>query len=143
VSYLLDTNAVSEWVKPRPDPGLAAWLAGVDEDRVFISVVTFAELRRGVERMPSGARRRRLDAWLTHALPDRFEGRILSIDSIVADAWGRLVADREAAGRPIGVMGAFIAAIANVYQLGLVTRNSADLETTVAEVLNPWTGAAT
>ena len=62
MTFLLDTNVVSEWVKPKPDLGVAAWLAETDEDRVFISVVTFAELRHGIERLPAGARRSRLDA---------------------------------------------------------------------------------
>jgi toxin FitB len=62
MKFLLDTNVVSEWTKPRPDGGVAAWLAEVDEDRVFISVITLAELRYGIEKMPSGSRRNRLDA---------------------------------------------------------------------------------
>lgn len=69
MTFLLDTNVVSEWVKPRPDPGVVAWLADVDEDRVLISVVTLAELRYGVECMSDGARRRRLDEWLQDELP--------------------------------------------------------------------------
>ena len=65
MSFLLDTNVVSEWVRPRPDAGVVAWLAEADEDRVFISVVTLAELRYGIERLTAGQRRRRLDEWLT------------------------------------------------------------------------------
>jgi predicted nucleic acid-binding protein len=61
LSFLLDTNVVSEWTRPLPDEGVVAWLAEVDEDRVFISVVTLAELRHGVARLPAGARRTRLD----------------------------------------------------------------------------------
>jgi toxin FitB len=88
VSFLLDTNVASEWVKPRPDPGVVAWLADVDEDRVFLSVVSRAEVRHGIERMPKGSRQARLDAWLRDELPQRFERRILLIDERVADAWG-------------------------------------------------------
>ena len=75
MSFLLDTNVVSEWTKSRPDAGVVAWLAELDEDRAFISVVTLAELRHGVERMPAGARRSRLDEWLATQLPLRFEAR--------------------------------------------------------------------
>jgi len=67
VSYLLDTNVVSEWTRPRPNAGVVEWLAKVDEDEVFLSVVTFAELRHGIERLAPGARRRRLDEWLRNA----------------------------------------------------------------------------
>jgi hypothetical protein len=140
VSFLLDTNVVSEWVKQKPNSGVVAWLAEVDEDRVFLSVVTLAELRHGIQRLADGNRRRRLDAWLRAELPLRFEGRLLPIDQPVADRWGELVARREAAGRPIGVMDAFIAATANVHQLELVTRNEADFKSTVANIVNPWTG---
>jgi len=61
VSFLLDTNVISKWVKPRPDPGVIAWLSSVDEDRVFLSVVTLAELRHGIERLSDSNRRKRLD----------------------------------------------------------------------------------
>ncbi len=141
MSFLLDTNIVSEWVKPRPDPGVVAWLADVDEDRVFISVVTLAELRHGVERMDDGARRRRIDAWLRHELPARFEGRVVFVDDAVADAWGRVVAHREELGRRIGPMDAFIAATAQVHELTVVTRNTSDFRLSVKAVVNPWSQA--
>jgi predicted nucleic acid-binding protein len=140
VSFLLDTNVVSEWVKPRPDPGVIRWLADVDEDRVFLSVVTLAELRYGIERLADGSRRRRLDGWLRDELPLRFEGRLLPVDAPIADRWGEVVARREAAGRPIGIIDAFIAATANVRALKLVTRNEVDFESAVDEIVNPWAG---
>lgn len=138
MSFLLDTNVVSEWVKPHPDPGVVAWLADVDEDRVFMSVVTLAELRHGIERMDDGGRRKRIDEWLHHELLRRFEGRVLSIDDTVADAWGRVVAHREALGRRIEPMDAFIAATAQVHELALVTRNTSDFQSSVEAIVNPW-----
>jgi predicted nucleic acid-binding protein len=138
VSFLLDTNVVSEWTKTRPNPGVIEWLSQVDEDEVFLSVVTFAELRHGIERLPAGARRRRLDVWLRSELPLRFEGRIALIDGAVADEWGRLVARQEARGRPIQAMDGLIAATAQVHALTLVTRNAKDFQVSVKSVLNPW-----
>jgi predicted nucleic acid-binding protein len=138
MSFLLDTNVVSEWVRPRPDAGVVVWLAEVDEDRVFVSVITLAELRYGIERMAAGKRRTRLDGWLRNELPPRFEGRILSIDSATADAWGKIVARSEASGRPMSVTDAFIAATVEVHGLTLVTRNASDFETTLKSVVNPW-----
>jgi predicted nucleic acid-binding protein len=91
--------------KARPEPGVVAWLADVDEDRVFISVVTLGELRHGIERLPPGRRRSRLDDWLRHELPLRFEARVLPIDAAVADAWGTIVL-HDRAGHPIGSMDA-------------------------------------
>jgi predicted nucleic acid-binding protein len=139
VSFLLDTNVVSEWVKPRPDAGLAAWLHGIDENDVFLSVVTFAEIRQGIERI-TGARRGRLEEWLANELPARFEGHILDIDRAVADACGRWLTHSRRIGRPIGPMDAFVAATAEVHELTLVTRNVSDFNATSVPLLNPWTG---
>lgn len=140
MTFLLDTNIVSEWVKPRPDPGVIEWLAEIDEDRVFLSVVSLAELRHGIERLAAGKRRKRLDSWLRDELVPRFEGRVLSIDESVADHWGEVVSRREAMGRPIGVMDAFIAATANVHLLKLITRNESDFRSAAKEIVNPWSG---
>ncbi|HJS92598.1 MAG TPA: type II toxin-antitoxin system VapC family toxin [Steroidobacteraceae bacterium] len=139
MSFLLDTNVVSEWTKPRPNPGVVEWLAEVNEDEVFLSVVTFAELRHGIERLAPSARRRRLEEWLSNDLPLRFEARIIAVDGAIADEWGRLLARREARGEPIHAMDALIAATAQVHGLTLVTRNEVDFQTSVKSVLNPWT----
>lgn len=137
MSFLLDTNVISEWVKPRPEPRGAVWLAEADEDRLFISVVSIGELRHGIERLPAGRRRGRLDEWLRDELTPRFEGRVLPIDTAVANAWGAVVAERERSGRPIGTIDAFIAATADVYSLTLVTRNAADFRPSIA-TFDPW-----
>ena len=139
MSFLLDTNVVSEWTKPRPNAGVVEWLTEVDEDEVFLSVVTFAELRHGIERLPTGARRRRLDDWLRSDLPLRFDARIVGVDGAIADEWGRLVARCERRGRPIHTMDALIAATAQVHGLTLVTRNTADFQASVSALVNPWT----
>ena len=120
MSFLRDTNVVSEWVRPRPNPGVVSCLAEADEDRVYISVVTLAELRDGIERMTDGQRRRRLDEWLREELPLRFEGRVLPVDATIADTWGRLTALCETSGRPIGAADAFIAATAEARDLHLL-----------------------
>jgi predicted nucleic acid-binding protein len=139
VKFLLDTNTVSEGITPRPNAGLVDWFAAVDEDRVFVSVVTLAEIRHGIERMAAGARRARLDTWLQEELPARFMGRVIPVDSRVADTWGRLVARGDEICRPIAVMDAFIAATAEVHGLTLVTRNVSDFEAVIEAILNPWT----
>jgi toxin FitB len=141
VTFLLDTNVVSEWVKPRPDPGVITWLSDVDEDRVFISVITLAELRNGVASLPLGRRRDRLDIWLSHDLPTRFAERILPVDSLIADSWGRISATAKNAGLSIHAMDAFLAATAHVHQLTLVTRDIADFNGTETPILCPWSKA--
>src|SRR6266849_5091329 len=138
VNFLLDTNVVSEWTKPRPDSGVVAWLAEADEDRVFISVITLAELRYGIERMPAGARRNRLDMWVSEQLPARFEARVLSIDTEAADTWGRVMARGQVRGRLVGTMDTFIAATAERHHLTLVTRNVPDFDALGIRLINPW-----
>jgi toxin FitB len=140
VSFLLDTNVVSEWVKPAPDPGLVKWLTATDEDGIYLSVVSLAELRYGIERLDAGRRRARLEDWMQHELRERFSGRIIAVDERVADAWGRVVARCLATGRPISVMDAFIAATAETADLMLITRNDSDFASAGIRVHNPWTG---
>lgn len=138
MNFLLDTNAVSEWMKPKPNVGLSRWLEQVDEYRLYLSAVTIAELRYGSERLAGGARRNRLEQWLREDLTLRFEGRILPIDVEVADRAGRLVARLEAVGRPVEAIDAFIAATAEAHDLILVTRNVSDFVGVQERVLNPW-----
>jgi predicted nucleic acid-binding protein len=138
MSYLLDTNAVSEWVKPRPDPGIAAWLDEVDEDRTYLSVITLGELRKGVDRLADGRRRDRLGRWLSGDLPERFSGRLLPVDAVVADQWGQLLARAECAGSAVGSLDALIAATAKVHGLQVVTRNVRDFRATGVDVISPW-----
>ena len=94
--WLIDTNIVSEWVKPRPDVGVVRWLDEVDEDRIFLSIVSLVEIRLGRTVAP-GRRRARLDAWLSRGVLARFERRT-AVDGEVADAWA--VCWRERGGRP-------------------------------------------
>lgn len=138
MNFLVDTNVVSEWVKPHPNAGLIHWTESVDEDRVFLSVISLAELRHGIERMESGRRQRALEDWLSNNVVDRFEGRIISIDAAIANACGRIVSRSERLGRPIEAMDAFLAATAEVRELTLVTRNVSDF-TVLSSVLSPWT----
>ena len=137
MSFLLDTNMISEWVKPRPNPGVIRWMEAVDEDRVFISVISLAELRYGIERMPRGKRQTQLDIWLRHDLMLRFEGRILPIDAEIADAWGKALSQSQSAGRLMSTMDAGLAASAEAHGLTLVTRNTADFAILKA-LVNPW-----
>jgi predicted nucleic acid-binding protein len=140
MSFLLDTNVVSEWVKPAPDARVVRWLNEVDEDHVFLSVACLAEIRRGVELMDPGRRRDRLTDWLTGELPTRFEGRILDIDSRIAEAWGVVTARGHKAGLNLGSMDAFFAATAVVHRLTLVTRNVQHFEALDISLFNPWEG---
>jgi len=137
VSFLLDTNVISEWVKPQPDPNVMAWMAEVDEDRVCLSVASLAEIQHGIELLSPGHRRDRLARWLEEELQARFEGRILDIDRRVASAWGVMMSRGKRVGRPPGIMDAFFAATAEVHGLTLVTCDTRDFEAFGIEVLDP------
>jgi len=138
MSFLLDTNVVSEWVRPRPDHNVISWLAGVDEDRVYISVISLAEIRLGVELLPAGRRRERLASWLAEELPVRFEERILDIDAQVAATWGVVMARGQKSGMTLGSMEAFVAATAETHDLTLATRNIKDFQRLGISLLDPW-----
>lgn len=140
MNFLLDTNVVSEWARPRPEPRVVAWLADVDEDRVFLSVITLAELQHGIESLPVGAKRDRLHAWLDEDLLERFESRLIDVTPAVARDWGTVRVLAQRAAKPIGAMDAFFAATARVQGLTLVTRNDADFAAVGVELLNPWRG---
>jgi predicted nucleic acid-binding protein len=138
MKFLLDTMVVSEWVKPRPDAGVLAWLSTTDEDCIFLSIVTLAELRYGIARRAAGSRRNRLDNWLRNDLAERFAGRIIPVDRLIADYWGVTVARTEAAGRSTSTMDAFIAATALAHDMTLVTRNTSHFQASLTQMINPW-----
>ncbi|MGV9822780.1 PIN domain-containing protein [Nocardia xishanensis] len=137
--FLLDTCAVSEWVKPRPNPGLVHWLDEADEDRLHLSVITLGEIRKGVELLPDAGRKQRLVEWLTISLVGRFERRLLPVDEGVAHAWGRILARGESEGRAVDATDALLAATAESHGLDIVTRNVRHFSSTGVRVVCPWT----
>ncbi|KLL11346.1 MULTISPECIES: type II toxin-antitoxin system VapC family toxin [Protofrankia] len=138
MNVLLDTNVLSERARPRPDPALVRWIDELDEDRAFISVLSLAEIRRGIERLSAGNRRTHLAAWLDADLVPRFADRILTVDIPIADAWGMLMADGDRNGRPVPVIDGFLAATATAHDLALATRNTRDFAHLGIPLINPW-----
>ncbi|MHA6645705.1 PIN domain-containing protein [Mesorhizobium sp. A623] len=137
---LLDTNVLSEVTRPSPDARVLEWLGGLDEDRSFISVVSIAEIRRGVALMDKGRKRDALTEWLARDLPQRFEQRVLPVDESVALAWGDLMGLAKRSGRGMSSMDGFIAATAIAHDLTLATRNTKDFERFGIELFDPWIG---
>lgn len=135
MSYLLDTNVISELVRPKPAKAALAWFENIPSDALYISVLTLGEIRKGVERMPDGARREKLRLWLEHELTDWFGTRILPVDIPVADRWGKLIAHM---GRPVPSIDSLLAATALHHELRIVTRNQKDFDYPGLEVINPW-----
>jgi predicted nucleic acid-binding protein len=139
VRLLLDTNILSEVTRPAPDAGVLDWLDGLDEDRSFISVISIAEIRRGVALMDEGRKREALAEWLARDLPQRFTQRILPVDEPVAMAWGDLMGIAKRRGRGLSSMDGLIAATAMAQELTLATRNTKDFEGLGIELFDPWT----
>ena len=136
--FLLDTNVVSEFVKPRPDERVVRWMNEIDEDQAFISVVSFAEIRRGIALLDEGKRKQSLDVWLREDLPFRFEGRIIDIDRAVAEDWGTVISWAKRNGIGLSALDAFIAASARVRELTIVTRNTKDFAALSIPLADPW-----
>lgn len=138
MGYLLDTCLLSEAWRVAPNPGVMEWLGATTEDELFLSVLSLGEIRKGIELLPVGKRKRRLLRDYG-ALRSRFTTRVLPVTDLVADRWGELAAVARASGRHLHVVDGLVAATALVHGLTVVTRNVGDFEVTPAPFLNPWT----
>ena len=136
--WLLDTNVVSELRKARPDHRVKAWSDAQALDRLFLSTVTLAEIRYGIERRTDPVFRAALDTWLDQELRPWFGGRILPIDEDVILEWRRLVAWGRERNITFSQPDLFIAATARVHSLTLCTRNEPDFRDTGIRLVNPW-----
>lgn len=137
--FLLDTNVVSELVKPKPEPKVVDWVEATAEAQMFLSVLTVGEIRKGIASLNSPARQVRLQNWLDADLTLRFHGRILPVDQSIAERWGVLAAHvQSAANRMLPVIDGLLVATAQHHNLTLVTRNISDVVTTGIPVFNPW-----
>jgi len=134
VSFLLDTNVVSEIRKNRPDPGVAAWFASVSADQLFLSVLVVGEIRQGIERLArqNQAQAGIFEQWLSQ-LVDTYGDRIVPITVRVAEVWGRL-----SVPNPVPVVDGLMAATALVHDWTLVTRNVGDVASTGVRFLDPF-----
>lgn len=136
--FLLDTNVVSELIKPKPEPKVQQWIDSTDENLLYLSVLTLGEVRKGIAVLATVSRRTSLEAWLNNDLVVRFAGRILSIDQEVADRWGWISGKAVIAGMPLAVIDGLLAATAMHFNMTLVTRNTKDVVGTGVPVFNPW-----
>ncbi len=136
MSYLVDTNVLSELRRKQPQPEVVAWFTQRPRQTLYLSVLTLGEIRKGIERLEAARQQPLLD-WLEVELPNYFLGRLLAVDAHTADRWGRLLAS---AGRPLPAVGSLLAATALQNDLTLVTRNTADFAGTGVRLINPWNG---
>lgn len=135
---VLDTNVISELMRPDPDARVVDWLDRQDAISVTISSITVAEILYGIERLPNGRRKRDFAAMAAAMFEEDFSGRILSFDSGAAVHYAEQVATSESAGRQVHMADAQIAAICIQHGAVLATRNIKDFETLSLETINPW-----
>lgn len=140
--FLLDTNVLSEFKTARRSrPRVAAWLRATDPDLLWASVLSFGEIRKGIERLAVGKRRSELEHWLNHDLDEWFKERILPITRSIAERWGVLNAKALDRGRPLPSVDGLFAATALEHHLIVVTRNVTDFAELGVELSNPWDAA--
>ena len=136
--YLLDTNVISELIKKEPNPRLLRWIDEREETDLFLSVLTFGELQKGISKLSDESRAERLQVWVDQELTRRFEGRILPIDMNIGLTWGRVQGLAEKNDNTLPAMDSLIAATAITYDLTVITRNVKDMNRCQAKVYNPW-----
>ena len=136
--YLLDTCVISELVKKAPERAVVEWVRGQDDSNLFLSVITTGEIQEGIAKLQDGKKRRRLQQWVEEDLERRFTGRIIAIDRAIASRWGLLSGSAEKAGKKVPVLDGLLAATALEQGMTLVTRNTAHIRETGAQVLDPW-----
>jgi predicted nucleic acid-binding protein len=140
--YLLDTNIISNVVKPRPSESLLAWMAAQHDEDLFIASLTLAEIRRGILEKPHGRKRATLEAWFSGSDGPQalFAGRILPFDDRAALIWARLMTEGKAAGRSRSALDMIIAAVGVANECAIVTDNEKDF--VGIQIVNPMRGAA-
>jgi predicted nucleic acid-binding protein len=138
--FLLDTNVLSELVKPVPNPKVSRWIDSADERLLYVSVLTLGEIRKGIASLADARRRTKLESWLDGHLVLRFSGRILPIDHAVADRWGRLSGSSVSRKSPLPVIDGLLAATALEHNLTFVTRDTQHLGATGVAFIDPWIG---
>lgn len=137
MSYLLDTNVVSESEQPTPNPSVLNWLAARDDSNIYLSALTVGEIRRGIEMLVSGSKKTRLRNWLD-GIRTTFAGRILPITEDTFAVWGAMFASFERKGMKRPIFDSLLEATALEHDLILVTRNVKNFQDSSVTILNPW-----
>jgi len=138
MKYLLDTCVISELVKPKPDKKVLNWISAQKEQSLYVSVLSFGEIQKGIEKVADSKRKQRLQLWVKNDLYNRFNNRIIPINLSVANKWGEIQALSEKIGKPMPSIDGLIAVSGLVNDCIVVTRNTTDMENSHAALLNPW-----
>ncbi len=136
--YLLDTNVISELITSNPNKNVVSFLERLNEQDLYLSVITIGEIKFGIEKLKDGAKKEKLLIWLNNDLFERFEHRIIDIDVNIMLKWGYVNSKLQKIGRPIPIMDALIASTALSKNLKLLRRNEKDFKDTDVEMINPF-----
>jgi predicted nucleic acid-binding protein len=138
MNYLLDTCVLSEFTRRKPEQKVVHWVDSIDEDKLFLSVITIGEIQHGIVRLPESHRKTDLLVWMNNELIKRFDQRIIQLDTPTMLLWGNLTAQMESTGQPMAVMDSLIIATALQNNLIVATRNVSDYLPCGVQVINPW-----
>jgi predicted nucleic acid-binding protein len=138
MNYLLDTCVLSEFTRRKPEQKVVHWVDSIDEDKLFLSVITIGEIQHGIVRLPESHRKTDLLVWLNNELIKRFDQRIIPLDTPMMLLWGNLTAQMESTGQPMAVMDSLIIATALQNNLIVATRNVSDFRPCGVQVIDPW-----
>jgi toxin FitB len=138
MNYLLDTCLISELSKLKPNEKVVDWVLSENETNFYVSVLTFGELHKGVQKLPASKKKEELQVWIEDELKNRFQNRIIGIDMRVSILWGKIQCFAEKKGKPMPAIDSLIAATGIAYELTVVTRNVTDMEQSGVKLLNPW-----
>jgi predicted nucleic acid-binding protein len=137
LKYLVDTCVISELVKPCPNKLLLEWIKNTPSERLFLSVLTIGEIRKGIAKLPSSRKKASLSEWLNTLIED-YKDRILPVDLIASENWGEMQCSAEKNGLSLPTIDGLIASIARTHNLVLVTRNESDFQGCNIPLFNPW-----
>lgn len=138
MKYLLDTCVISEVIKREPNKNVISWLQAQNEDDLFLSILTFGKIQKGIQKDSDQSRKKKLKIWVEEDLKKRFENRIIPIDLKVVTNWGSIQGLAELAGRTMPTLDGLIAVSGLTYNCVVATRNTSDMEQSTAELFNPW-----
>lgn len=138
MKYLLDTCVISEIFKPQPNENVVTWMRENNEESMYLSVLTFGEIAKGIEKASNPAKKKALQMWLENELKERFKHRLLDVDMAVASQWGTIQGKVELVGKPMPTIDGLIAVSGLVHNCVVVTRNISDMQQSGVELLNPW-----
>ena len=138
MKYLLDTNIISEFISKIPNKNVVDYILTLDENDLYLSVITLGEIKAGIEKLDNGNKKEKLLHWLENDLLNRFQNRIVDIDTEVMLRWGAINHRLKQLGKPLPIMDSLIGATSEIKDFILITRNEKDFKNLNIKVVNPF-----